>query len=164
MKRWYWTATLLLYLVAGDAEATQLKIGGGLVLDPTAWGGHISVDIPLGSSYPTYLAPYADLYRDGGSNLIPLGVALLYKAPLTDLFGTVYFGAGGGILRFTQATALGVLEDAFDPMVSAGGGIHLDFSEKTGVFIQARWFRRFESGARNEVSIHAGISFQLSEE
>ncbi len=96
----------------GRADAQlDVKIGGGALLDPTRAGGHLSIEVPIGDLYPTYLAPFVEYYR-GTTTLssvnitletdvseIPAGVSLIYKAPLSDRYGTVFFGVGGGVLH-----------------------------------------------------------------
>ena len=163
---------------AGDAEGVEVKAAGGLVLDPSRWGGHVSVEIPLGDTYPTYIAPFFELYRKDGVNLIPTGLSLIYKAPFTQLVGTIYFGVGGGVVM-TRGTVgaltitdpiLGTITfpefdvSSTDPVITVGGGVRFDLSETLGVFVQTRWFRAFKSNSRSEVALHAGLRFQLGEE
>lgn len=84
----------------GRADAqVAVKIGGGALLDPTRGGGHLSVEVPIGDMYPTYLAPFVEVYRKSGISEIPAGVSLIYKAPLSDRYGTVFFGVAGGVLH-----------------------------------------------------------------
>ena len=84
----------------GRADAqVDIKIGGGALLDPTRGGGHLSVEVPIGDLYPTYLAPFVEYYRKSGISEIPAGVSLIYKAPLSDHYGTMFFGVAGGVLH-----------------------------------------------------------------
>ena len=151
-------------LLVGQSEAqVDVKVGGGLLLDNSRWGGHVSVDIPIGDTHPTYLSPFFEFYRTnlgGGANLneIPVGANLLYKAPFSEQYGVVYFGIGGGMFLARGAAS------ANEPMVTAGGGLLLDASESLGIFVQGRWFRAFATGSKNEVSLHVGLSFKLGEE
>lgn len=151
-------------LLMGQSEAqVDVKVGGGLLLDNSRWGGHLSADIPIGDTHPTYLSPFVEFYRTdlgGGANLneIPVGVNLLYKAPFSEQYGVVYFGIGGGMFL-----ARGVAS-ATEPMVTAGGGLLLDASDSIGIFAQGRWFRAFTTGSKNEMSLHVGLSFRLGEE
>ena len=95
--------------VFGQAEAqVDVKAAGGFLFDPTRWGGHLSIEIPIGDMYPTYLAPFVEFYRKTSTlelvnitaktdiSEIPAGISLIYKAPLSDRYGTVFFGVGGG--------------------------------------------------------------------
>ncbi len=95
-------AVVFFSLVAmfGRADAqVDVKIGGGALLDPTRGGGHLSIEFPIGDLYPTYLAPFVEYYRKSGISEIPAGVSLVYKAPLSDRYGTVFFGVSGGVLH-----------------------------------------------------------------
>ena len=84
----------------GRADAQlDAKIGGGALFDPIRAGGHLSIEIPIGDLYPTYLAPFVEYYRKSGISEIPAGISLIYKAPLSDRYGTVFFGVGGGVLH-----------------------------------------------------------------
>lgn len=90
--------TMVAFLGRTDAQV-DVKIGGGALLDPTRGGGHLSVEVPIGDMYPTYLAPFVEVYRKSGISEIPAGVGLIYKAPLSDRYGTVFFGVAGGVLH-----------------------------------------------------------------
>lgn len=95
-------AVFFLFMIAffGRADAqVDVKIGGGALFDPTRAGGHLSIEFPIGDLYPTYLAPFVEFYRKGGISEIPAGVSLVYKAPLSDQYGTVFFGVSGGVLH-----------------------------------------------------------------
>lgn len=110
----------------GQADAQlDVKIGGGALLDPTRGGGHLSVEVPIGDLYPTYLAPFVEFYRKSGISEIPAGVSLIYKAPLSDRYGTVFFGVAGGVLHARGFPVLvpvvlllddGTLINAVDPL------------------------------------------------
>ena len=90
--------TVVAFFGRADAQV-DVKIGGGALLDPTRGGGHLSIEIPIGDLYPTYLAPFVEFYRKSGISEIPAGVSLVYKAPLSDRYGTVFFGVAGGVLH-----------------------------------------------------------------
>ena len=168
----------VLGLMHGRADAqVDVKIAGGAVLDPARWGGHFSIEIPIGGIYPTYLAPFVEWYQKSGIDEIPAGISLIYKAPFSDRYGTVFFGVGGGILYargfplidafgffFTDpATGQIATGSATDPMISVGGGLRLDVAERVGVFAQGRWFRAFASGSTNNFSLQLGLNFTLGE-
>ena len=149
-----------------QADATSIKVGGGTLFDPSRLGGHLSIEIPLGDDYPTYLAPYVELYRKDKINEIPIGAILLYKAPLSDLIGTVFFGVGGGVLLARGPTwdipGLGTFKiSATEGIISAGGGLRIDVQERIGIFVQARWFKAFASGSKNQVSAQIGLHFDI---
>ena len=166
----------------GQADAQlDVKIGGGALLDPTRGGGHLSIEIPIGDLYPTYLAPFVEYYRKNGISEIPAGVSLIYKAPLSDRYGTVFFGVGGGVLHARGFPVIEVLIDGtrvflIDPatgdfvtgksteaLIAVAGGMRFDVSEGIGAFVQGRWFRAFASGSTNNFGLHAGLMFSLGE-
>ena len=177
-------AVFFLSMVAmfGRADAQlDVKIGGGALLDPTRGGGHLSIEIPIGDLYPTYLAPFVEYYRKNGISEIPAGVSLIYKAPLSDRYGTVFFGVGGGVLHARGFPVIEVLIDGtrvflIDPatgdfvtgksteaLIAVAGGMRFDVSEGIGAFVQGRWFRAFASGSTNNFGFHAGLMFSLGE-
>lgn len=183
-------AVVFFSLVAmfGRADAqVDVKIGGGALLDPTRGGGHLSIEIPIGDLYPTYLAPFVEFYRKGGISEIPAGVSLVYKAPLSDHYGTVFFGVSGGVLHargFPVLVPVGVdpvtgevivslsrdpvteeviTETSTEALIAVAGGMRFDVSEGIGAFVQGRWFRAFASGSTNNFGIHAGLMFSLGE-
>ena len=99
--------TMVAFLGRADAQV-DVKVGGGALFDPTRGGGHLSVEFPIGDLYPTYLAPFVEYYRRTITLVatdktleteIPAGVSLIYKAPLSDRYGTVFFGVAGGVLH-----------------------------------------------------------------
>ena len=175
----------------GRADAQlDVKIGGGILLDPTRGGGHLSVEFPIGDLYPTYLAPFVEYYRRNITLVatdktleteIPAGVSLVYKAPLSDRYGTVFFGVAGGVLHtrgspivevlfdgttvYAVDTATGevVTETSTEALISVAGGMRFDVSEGIGAFVQGRWFRAFASGTTSNFGIHAGLMFSLGE-
>ena len=174
----------VLGVTIGQADAqVEVKVAGGALFDPTSWGGHFSIEIPIGDTYPTYLAPFVEWYRISAvgqipaSDEIPAGVGLIYKAPFSDQYGTVFFGVGGGLLytrgvptrddfgrvlinATTGQLATGSLKE---PLLSVAGGLRLDVVERVGVLVQGRWFRAFASGATNNFSVQAGLSLALGE-
>lgn len=167
-------------LLVGQSEAqVDVKVGGGLLLDNTRWGGHLSVDIPIGDTHPTYLSPFVEFYRSSPGpnfhvNEIPIGANLLYKAPFSEQYGVVFFGIGGGMF-LARGTNIPIFDaggnlidtvssSATEPMITAGGGLTMDASDALGFFVQGRWFRAFTTGSKNEVSLHAGLSFRLGED
>ena len=175
----------------GRADAQlDVKIGGGALLDPTRGGGHLSIEVPIGDLYPTYLAPFVEYYRRTITlaatdktlkTEIPAGVSLVYKAPLSDRYGTVFFGVAGGVLHtrgspiveilfdgttvYAIDTATGevVTETSTEALIAVAGGMRFDVSEGIGAFVQGRWFRAFASGTTNNFGIHAGLMFSLGE-
>jgi len=171
---------VVVVLLVGQSEAQiDIKVGGGLILDNTRWGGHLSVDIPIGDTHPTFLSPFVEFYRSTPGpnfhiNEIPLGANLLYKAPFSEQYGVVFFGIGGGLFlaRGTSFPVYDLAGNVIDtvsssvtePMITAGGGLTIDMSETLGIFAQGRWFRAFTTGSKNDVSLHVGISFKLQED
>jgi len=167
---------VMVLLVGQSGAQVDVKVGGGLLVDQSRWGGHLSVDIPIGDTYPTYLSPYVELYRSTLApgihlNEIPVGANLLYKAPFSEQYGVVFFGIGGGmyLARGTVKDASGNVIDgvsisATEPMITAGGGLLVDVSDSMGLFVQGRWFKAFTTGAKNEVTLHVGLSFKLGED
>ncbi|MCZ6635122.1 MAG: hypothetical protein O7G87_17120 [bacterium] len=148
------------------ADAMSIKVGGGALFDPVRWGGHLSIELPLGDTYPTYLAPYVEFYSKDQINEIPIGATLLYKAPFSDLVGTVFFGVGGGVLLARSPTltipGIGTFKiSETQGIISAGGGLRIDIQERIGIFAQARWFKAFAPGSKNQVSVHIGLHFDV---
>ena len=176
MKSMVWVFFVLVVAMVGRADAqVDVKAGGGLLFDPTRWGGYLSVEIPIGDTYPTYLAPFAEFYRKSGVSEIPAGLSLIYKAPLSDQYGTVFFGVGGGILHARGFPLLidtiagpvpspsGETGSTTKAMIAVGGGVRFDVADRAGVFVQGRWFRAFASGFPNNFALHAGLKFSLGE-
>ena len=160
-----------------DAQV-DVKIGGGAILDPTRMGGHISIDIPIGDTYPTYLSPFVEFYRKSGIDEIPAGVSLIYKAPFSDRYGTVFFGVGGGMLYargfplvdslfgtfiIDQTTGQIATGSSTEAMIAVLGGLRLDVADRVGAMVQGRWFRAFATGSTNNFALHAGLVFTLGE-
>ena len=177
MRSLAWTTLLCITTLAmsSSVEAVSIKTGGGIVLDPTSSGGHISFEVPISDDYPTYLAPFLEYYSKDGESLMPIGITLLYKAPFSTAFGTIYFGVGGGILSIRDRVSLDQFNNpttfsATKALVSAGGGVRISLTERIGFFGQMRWFRPFSSGDPNQVSVpnrfafHGGLHFELGSE
>jgi hypothetical protein len=170
---------VMVLLVGQSGAQVDVKVGGGLLVDQSRWGGHLSVDIPIGDTYPTYLSPYVELYRSTLApgihlNEIPVGANLLYKAPFSEQYGVVFFGIGGG-MYLARGTSIPITDfsgnvidtisnSASEPMITAGGGLLVDVSDSMGLFVQGRWFKAFTTGAKNEVTLHVGLSFKLGED
>ncbi len=180
---------LVIAMFGRAAAQVDVKIGGGILLDPTRAGGHLSVEFPIGDLYPTYLAPFVEYYRRTITLVatdktleteIPAGVSLVYKAPLSDRYGTVFFGVAGGVLHtrgspivevfggttvYAVDTETGevVTETSTEALIAVAGGMRFDVSEGIGAFVQGRWFRAFASGTTNNFGIHAGLMFSLGE-
>ncbi len=179
MNRWMRVVLcgVVLVLIAGQSEAqVEIRAGGGLLLNPSRWCGHVSIDIPIGDTHPTYLSPFVEFYRQSSTfesvNAIPIGLNLLYKAPFSQEYGMVYFGVGGGLYRVSgtlngidfSGNPITLKDSSTQGMFTAGGGLQLDFSDALGAFVQTRWIRAFASGSKNELSLMAGLSFKLGEE
>ena len=176
MKSMVWVFLTAMVAMAGRADArVDVKAGGGLLFDPTRWGGYLSVEMPIGDTYPTYLATFVEFYRKDGVSEIPAGLGLTYKAPLSDRYGTVFFGVGGGILHargfpvwiidpIIGAIPSGKTGSTTKAMIAVGGGVRFDVADRMGVFVQGRWFRAFASGDfPNNFALHAGLKFSLGE-
>ena len=175
MKSMVWVFLTAMVAMAGRADAqVDVKAAGGLLFDPTRWGGYLSVEFPIGDTYPTYLAPFVEFYQKSGISEIPAGLSLVYKAPLSDRYGTVFFGAGGGILHargfpLLIETPVGVVAtdekgSTTKAMIAVGGGVRFDVTDRAGAFVQGRWFRAFASGDfPNNFALHLGLKFSLGE-
>ena len=188
MKSMVAVSLFMMIAMFGRADAqVDVKIGGGALFDPMRAGGHLSVEFPIGDLHPTYLAPFVEFYRKDGISEIPAGVSLIYKAPLSDRYGTVFFGVSGGVLHargFPVIVPVGVnpvtgeviMDLARDPttgdfvtgtstkaLIAVAGGMRFDVAEGIGAFVQGRWFRAFASGSTNNFGIHAGLMFSLGE-
>ncbi len=151
---------------AGPASSRELgiKLGGGSMLSPSRIGGHASIEIPLSDDYPTNIAPFIEYYSKSGTKVIPLGLALLYKARMSDAGGTVYFGAGGGVLMIRGQPGP-LFPTGTEGMITAALGLGMGIGERMGGFVQVRWFRSFEDQAGdNEYSIQAGLQISLGGE
>ena len=107
--------------------------------------------------------PFCEFYDDSGTRIIPVGISLLYKPPLSEYGGTIYFGAGGGALLIRGQPGPG-LPTGTDGMITVAGGLSFGVGTRAGVFVQVRWFRSFEDQtAENEIGVQAGLRFYLSE-
>lgn len=170
---------VVVFLTGQSQAQVDVKVGGGMLVDNSRWGGHLSVDIPIGDLHPTFLSPFVEFYRKalgGGDHLneIPFGASLLYKAPFSEQYGVVYFGIGAGMFlargpSVNVTNAVGNVIDtvsisATNAIVTAGGGLNVDVSDSMGLFVQGKWFRAFTSGSKNEVSLHVGLSFRLGDD
>jgi hypothetical protein len=171
----------LLLAGAGTADAIGIKAGGGVLFDPIRPGGHISIEIPISDDRPLALAPFFEIYEKDGEKGMPLGISLLYNAPLTQEVGTIYFGAGAGMLllrgtTFQQFGGGTVTGGSNNVMATAAGGLLFHVGESFGLFIQGRWFMSLsdttddpldlEFGApttRSNFGIVAGIHFGAGE-
>ena len=143
------------------ARDFAVNAGGGTLFDPTRPGGHFSFEMSLSDEYPTHLAPFCEAYSKSGTRIIPIGISLLYKPPLSEYGGTIYFGAGGGALLIRGEPGPG-LATGTDGMITVAGGLSFGVGPRAGVFMQVRWFRSFEDQtAENEIGIQAGIRFNL---
>ena len=175
----------------GRADAqVDVKVGGGALFDPTRGGGHLSIEFPIGDLYPTYLAPFVEYYRRTITLVatdktleteIPAGVSLIYKAPLSDRYGTVFFGVAGGVLHTRGSPIVEVLfdgttvyavdtetrevitETSTEALIAVAGGMRFDVAGSVGAFVQGRWFRAFASGTTNNFGVQAGLMFSLGE-
>ncbi len=143
------------------ARDFAVNAGGGTLFDPGRPGGHFSFEMSLSDEYPTHLAPFCELYSNSGTRIIPIGISLLYKPPLSEYGGTIYFGAGGGALLIRGEPSPG-LATGTDGMITVAGGLSFDVGTHAGVFMQVRWFRSFEDHtAANEIGVQAGVRFNL---
>ena len=147
-------------LVSGSApaDAIGIKAGGGLLFDPSRWGGHISVEIPISDDHPLALAPFFELYEKDGEKGMPIGISLLYRAPLTREVGTIYFGAGAGMLllrgtTFQQFGGGTLSGGSNNVMATAAGGLLFHLNESFGLFLQARWFMSMSDTTENELDL-----------
>lgn len=175
MRRLIGAAVLGLLLV-GSADALQwgVKVGGGVNFqpDPTRWGGHASIEIPLSEDYPTSLSAFYEIYRwdvdlvvvSGTASEMPIGLAVHYKAPLTRFGGTIYFAGGGGVLRQSGPDPAGGTASQTNGMVTVAGGTVFNLTTSVGIFSQFRWLKAFASGAENEYGIQVGLHFPLGRE
>lgn len=178
MKAMSWVFFVVVVALVGRAGAqVDVKASGGMLFDPKRGGGYLSVEVPIGDTYPTYLAPFVEFYRKSGISEIPAGLSLIYKAPLSDQYGTVFFGVGGGILHargfplFIETIVgetlvrvpTGGKGTTTEAMIAVGGGMRFDVAENMGVFVQGRWFRAFATGSTNNFGLHAGLQFSLGE-
>lgn len=144
------------------AREFGMSLGGGTLFDPTRPGGHFSLEMSLSDEYPTHLAPFCEFYSKSGIRIIPIGISLLYKPPLSEYGGTIYFGAGGGALLIRGQPTPG-LATGTDGMITVAGGLSFGVGTRAGVFVQVRWFRSFEDQtAENEIGVQAGLRFDLS--
>jgi len=141
----------------------NLKVGGGAVLkpSPTRWGGHVSFELPLSDDHPTYIAPFLDFYRKAGVSHMPVGAAIIYRAPFSDYWGTVYFASGGGLQRVSGSGLAST-----EAIVTVAAGLSVGLTERTAVFVQGRWFRSFAeaSAEANQYAFHAGLELRLGRE
>jgi hypothetical protein len=146
---------------AAPADAIGIKAGGGLLVDPARWGGHISVEIPISQDRPLALAPFFEIYEKDGEKGMPIGMVLLYSAPLTREAGTIYFGAGAGMLMlrgttFQQAGGAPLPGGSNSVMATAGGGLLFHVSESFGLFLQVRWFMSLSDTVNNPADLEFG--------
>ncbi len=144
------------------ARDFAVNAGGGTLFDPSRPGGHFSFEMSLSDEYPTHLTPFCEFYGKSGTWIIPIGISLLYRPPLSEYGGTIYFGAGAGALLVRGQPAQG-LPTGTDGMISVAGGLSFDVGPSAGMFVQVRWFRSFENqSAENEIGIQAGVRFNLT--
>ena len=157
-------ACFVLVVGAVPADAIGIKAGGGPLLDPLRWGGHVSVEIPISDDRPLALAPFFELYAKDGGKLIPVGISMVYRAPLTREVGTIYFGVGGGmlLLRSVQYELIGIpyRDSSNEIMATAAGGLLFHLSENMGFFLQTRWFMAMSNEGIDNTS-KSNLAFML---
>ncbi len=180
MRQLIRVVSVCLFLAAApsSAEGVGIKAGGGLILDPSRWGGHVSFEIPIGGDYPLSVAPFFELYEKDGEKGMPTGVSLLYEAPLSEQGGNIYFGAGLGFL-LRRGSVLGqsnLTDSSNDLMMTAAGGFSFGVTEQVGIFAQTRWFVSLvdeaqspfdleygTASSKNEITLIVGLNFQIGE-
>ena len=161
---WVGWVPVFLAVTSVDSEGVGLKIGAGVMVSPSGGGGHASVEIPLSEEYSTYAAPFVEVYSKDGTR-VPIGAALLYKAPFGEFGGTIYFGVGVGVLivdGLPPDPETGFDGSAKNAMGSAGGGVSFALSRQAGIFVQSRYSRAITGSGDNQTAVwgfHVGIQF-----
>jgi hypothetical protein len=147
-----------------DARPVVVKAAGGALLSNEVRPGMFaSIEIPISEDYPTHLSPFIEVYSKDGTTMIPLGASLIYKASFSERGGTVFFGAGGGLLMIRGEPGLGYATGT-SGMIGVMGGLSFGLGDRLGVLVQGRWLRPFEDEtAENELGAHIGLQFDLGE-
>ncbi|MFT5365381.1 MAG: hypothetical protein ACI8V2_000318 [Candidatus Latescibacterota bacterium] len=142
------------------AQATEVKLGGGMIFEGSVPGAAVAVDIPI-PERPFAISFSADYFKKSGHTTMPLAVRGLYKAPVSEK-ADFYLGAGGGLV-YTKVDAHGAVPKVSSTkgLFSSVGGIDLKLSDSFGLFGEITFDRALTSGAKNEIAAKGGIFFSL---
>jgi len=153
-------AAVALFMLASFSTAqagdVNVRVGGTAMFDPTTYGGSAAVDFALGADKPYGLGVGVDFYKKSGVTSVLVPVVAMYKTAAGEK-ADVYFGAGSGIYRKSNGGS------STKAMATAVGGLNFKAAEKMGIFVEAKFYRPFVSGATNDIAVGAGISFKLGE-
>lgn len=143
---------------AVDEGKALIKFGGGVLYNnkavggKSAGGGHIAIDFNVPGKRIAF-SPLADVYRKSGVTTTWAGANVLFKPPTSSDKASVYFGAGGGVLKANKG---GKAKGSFD--VVAGADIKL--AKKVSFFVEPRYVWA-ASKTLNGVTAHAGLAFHV---
>ena len=142
------------------AQATEVKLGGGLIFEGSVPGVAVAVDIPI-PERPLAISFSADYFKKSGHTTVPLAIRGVYKAPVSEK-ADFYIGAGGGLF-YSKEDAHGTVprHSSTKGLFSSVGGIDLKLSDSIGLFGEITFDRALTSGARNEIAAKGGIFFSL---
>lgn len=151
---------VLSFCAFSTAQATELKLGGGMIFEGSIPGAMVAVDIPI-PERPLAISFSADYFKKSGHTTIPLAIRGLYKGPVSEK-AYFYIGAGGGLFYSKDDAKGGVpSHSSTKGLFSSVGGIDLKMSDKIGLFGEVTFDRALTSGAKNEIAAKGGIFFSL---
>lgn len=144
---------------ATDEMKTSLRFGGGWLYNNKAvggkssGGGHAAIDFGVPGKWVVF-SPMMDLYRKSGVTTTWAGANFLVR-PSSEGRGSVYFGAGGGVLR-TKVAGKDMNKGSFDVLA----GADIEATERVSFFVEPRYVWA-ASKTMNGLAAHAGLAFHL---
>lgn len=155
-----------------DAQATEVKVGGGMVFENSIPGGALAVDFHIPHK-PLVISFAADYFKGSGHTSVPFSIKALLRTHLGPNVAA-YLGGGGGLIYAKSDGATGTTEShlaakaagteghsSTDALAAAVAGLDINVSPGMGVFIEVSLDRALVSGAPNEVAAKAGVFFGL---
>lgn len=158
---------------AAEEAKASIKLGGGALYNSETalrqaiggkaqGGGRLAIDFQAPGRRLAF-SPTVDIYRKSGVTSVWSGLNFLLKSPGRGDKGSVYFGAGGGVLHTQIGSVAGsavtrssVNRGSFDVLV----GTEIKASERVSIFIEPRYVWA-ASSALNGVAAHAGLAFHV---
>lgn len=150
-------------IASADEMKASLKFGGGWLYNSKAssttyggksqGGGHVAIDFALPGNRVVF-SPLVDVYRKSGATTTWAGANFLIR-PSMEGRGSIYFGAGGGVLH-SKLSGSGMNKGSFDILA----GAEIRATERVSFFLEPRYVWA-ASKTLNGVATHAGLAFHL---
>lgn len=166
---------VVLFMSILDVQATEVKIGGGMIFEHTIPGGVLAIDVPIPHK-PLAISFSADYFKGSGHTSVPVSIKGLFRTHLGPKTA-VYLGVGGGVVYSKSEATSGATtttgshlrakaavagsHSSTDALAAAVAGLDVPISSNMGVFIEVSLDRALVSGAKNEVAAKGGVFFGL---